>query len=147
MIEKYKYCSNHPNIPFYTICGNCKDPYCKNCLNEGTTYYYCNKQECFNKYEIEKYYAENEIFCEKCSNETTDENAGNMKTINFIGTSFSGKRNECEICHSYISNKCFVFLGIPVFKYGTFRIRIITHNYSWLWGTDETSYISRRLKR
>lgn len=149
MIEKQKYCINHPNIPSYTICGNCKDSYCKSCrdscLNEGIEYYYCNKKECLDKYEIEKYYLKNNNFCEKCSEETTNESAGNIGTINFIGTTFRGKSNECEICHSYITKKYFVIFGIPIIKLGVFRVRIVSQHFSFLAGEDETHFISRKL--
>lgn len=41
-----KYCVNHPDRIAYSVCGNCRESYCKECLNEGEQFLYCNKKEC-----------------------------------------------------------------------------------------------------
>ena len=141
------FCSNHPEIPSFSICGNCKKPYCKDCLNEGVDYYFCNSTECYEKYKIDKYYNDNPIFCNNCMEETTDEGAGNMHRLNWTGTSFSGKKNECQICHSYITNKCFVFFNIPIIKLEKYRVKIVGQKFGLLSGIDHIQYISRKLKK
>jgi len=47
---KMKYCTNHPDRLAYSVCGNCKESYCKECLNEGDQFLYCNKRECVKRY-------------------------------------------------------------------------------------------------
>ncbi len=46
------FCINHPEKKALSFCHNCKEYFCKDCLVEGLTYYYCKKSEC-NSY-IEK---------------------------------------------------------------------------------------------
>jgi DNA-directed RNA polymerase subunit RPC12/RpoP len=39
-------CKNHPDRNAFSICHNCGEHYCEDCLSEGKEYYYCNKPEC-----------------------------------------------------------------------------------------------------
>jgi len=39
-------CINHPEQESYSVCRNCGNPYCQDCLTEGGEYYYCKKPEC-----------------------------------------------------------------------------------------------------
>jgi len=41
-----KYCKNHPDRIAYSVCGNCRESYCKECLNEGEQFLYCDRKEC-----------------------------------------------------------------------------------------------------
>ena len=45
-----KKCRNHPERNALSICHNCNGYYCKECLNEGQEYYYCNNELCNSKY-------------------------------------------------------------------------------------------------
>lgn len=45
-----KYCKNHPQKESISFCHNCGEYYCRECLNEGKEFYYCNNTECYNKY-------------------------------------------------------------------------------------------------
>jgi DNA-directed RNA polymerase subunit RPC12/RpoP len=39
-------CINHPEREASSICYNCGNPYCQDCLTEGGEYYYCKKPAC-----------------------------------------------------------------------------------------------------
>jgi predicted Zn finger-like uncharacterized protein len=39
-------CINHPERESWSICHNCGNPYCQDCLTEGGEYNYCKKPEC-----------------------------------------------------------------------------------------------------
>ncbi len=39
-------CTNHPDTEAFNLCHSCNRYYCKECLTEGTTYYYCSSPEC-----------------------------------------------------------------------------------------------------
>ena len=39
-------CKNHPDREAFSICHNCGEHYCQDCLSEGKEYYYCNKPKC-----------------------------------------------------------------------------------------------------
>ena len=39
-------CKNHPGRKAFSICHNCGEHYCEDCLSEGQEYYYCKKNEC-----------------------------------------------------------------------------------------------------
>ncbi|MGE5365487.1 MAG: DUF2007 domain-containing protein [Bacteroidota bacterium] len=41
-----KYCVNHQDIKALSVCHNCGRDFCRNCLSEGSEYYYCNSEEC-----------------------------------------------------------------------------------------------------
>ena len=43
-------CKNHPERSAISICHNCGDYYCKDCLNEGKEYYYCNNKVCNDRF-------------------------------------------------------------------------------------------------
>src|SRR5690554_6928537 len=44
------FCTNHPQKQAISFCHNCGNYYCKDCLNEGKEYYYCNNEDCYKKY-------------------------------------------------------------------------------------------------
>jgi len=44
------FCKNHPLKEAISYCHNCGNYFCKDCLNEGKEYYYCNTNDCFKKY-------------------------------------------------------------------------------------------------
>ena len=39
-------CKNHPDREAFSVCHNCGEHYCKDCLSEGIEYYYCKKSKC-----------------------------------------------------------------------------------------------------
>jgi predicted Zn finger-like uncharacterized protein len=39
-------CVNHTKREAYSVCHNCGNHYCQDCLTEGGEYYYCKKSEC-----------------------------------------------------------------------------------------------------
>lgn len=39
-------CINHPDRETWSVCHNCGDPYCQECLTEVGEYNYCKKPEC-----------------------------------------------------------------------------------------------------
>lgn len=44
------YCKNHPNKKAISFCQNCGNYFCTECLNEGQVYYYCNEEECYQRF-------------------------------------------------------------------------------------------------
>lgn len=46
-------CKNHPERKSFNICHKCGKYYCKECLNEGKEYYYCNEPSCYEKFKEE----------------------------------------------------------------------------------------------
>jgi uncharacterized RDD family membrane protein YckC len=46
-------CKNHPDKKSFNFCHNCGKYFCKDCLNEGMEYYYCNEPVCYEKYKEE----------------------------------------------------------------------------------------------
>ena len=141
--EKH-FCLNHPDKLASNICHNCKEYYCLDCLEEGSTYFYCRKIECNKKLKEELYYSTNPVFCPECLSNTTSESAGDVYSINGFGTSFGGKRDICPLCNSYIQNKYFTFLFIPVIKKGSYRIKSISKDYGFSKRSEQ--YISRKIK-
>ena len=53
LIMKEQKCTNHPERIVLSFCNVCKKYFCKDCLNEGNEYYYCNNQSCYEKYKEE----------------------------------------------------------------------------------------------
>ena len=39
-------CHNHPDQESLSICHGCGESFCADCLIEGNTYYYCNREAC-----------------------------------------------------------------------------------------------------
>jgi DNA-directed RNA polymerase subunit RPC12/RpoP len=39
-------CVNHPERKAFSICHNCGEHYCQDCLSAGNEYYYCKKPAC-----------------------------------------------------------------------------------------------------
>ncbi len=39
-------CANHPDCDAVSICRNCGQPFCGDCLIEGKEYYYCAQESC-----------------------------------------------------------------------------------------------------
>lgn len=48
------YCKNHPDKKALSICHNCNEYYCDDCLSEGMSYYYCKKESCQVEFQKEK---------------------------------------------------------------------------------------------
>src|SRR3990170_7859929 len=99
------FCKNHPDKKALSVCHNCHDYYCEDCLEEGLTYYYCRKPDCYSFIEkeikvYEKYYASNPRFCEKCIEETISQSTGNLETFNFIGSTIHTLGGMCPTCRS-----------------------------------------------
>jgi len=94
-------CTNHPEKKALNFCQHCKQHFCKDCLVEGARYYYCRADTCMRRGAQEIDYAENPRFCPQCIADTTEESAGDLLTVNFIGTSFINEtRKECLACGS-----------------------------------------------
>jgi predicted Zn finger-like uncharacterized protein len=39
-------CINHPDRESFSVCHNCDNHFCQDCLTEGGEYYYCKKLDC-----------------------------------------------------------------------------------------------------
>jgi hypothetical protein len=127
-------CTNHPDNKALSFCQNCRQYFCKDCLVEGARYYYCRTEVCMKKGAQELDYADNPRFCTQCTTDTNEESAGDLLTINFIGTSFIDEtRRECTVCGSLELTKASP-LGSG-----------LTYKVIWL---DESKehFISRRLR-
>lgn len=48
-----QFCKNHSDKKALSICHNCSDSFCEECLIEGDVYYYCKKPECLDRYKTE----------------------------------------------------------------------------------------------
>jgi len=141
-----KYCINHPDKEAVSFCHNCNKYYCSECLNEGLSYYYCKNPECNEKYLEELHYLENPQFCNKCIQDTNTVTIGNLQTVNFIGTSYLPVGDRCDICGSYIVERTFVFLGLPIMRFNdTYRIIKLNTEESFFKGSFE-SFLSRKIK-
>lgn len=62
-------------------------------------------------------------FCEVCLQQTVEIRTGDTGTVNGIGTTFYGKRNECLRCGSVIRSLFGCFFFIPVVPHGQFRVK------------------------
>jgi len=63
-----EYCVNHPTTEALSICHNCGQHFCADCLSEGKEYYYCQAPECqtaLNK-ELNPASIPGEITCPSC---------------------------------------------------------------------------------
>jgi len=45
-------CTNHSRKAL-DYCHNCGEPFCSECLNKSVEHYYCNKEDCYNRYREE----------------------------------------------------------------------------------------------
>lgn len=143
------YCKNHPEKKALSICHNCGEYYCGNCLEEGLVYYYCRKPECYSFIEneiniYEKEYAKNPRFCEKCIEETNSESTGSLSTINFIGSTLHSLGGVCPTCRSIVVEKRWIFLGIPIRSKGFYRAIYLSHKNGF--SSSSMTFISRKLK-
>jgi hypothetical protein len=57
-------CNNHPEKDSISICHSCGESYCIDCLQEGSTYYYCRKPNCHSLFLKENNVTD--IYCKKC---------------------------------------------------------------------------------
>ena len=64
-------CTNHPGRTAYSICNNCKEDFCEDCLDEGVEFYYCKKEECQQKLkeELSSKYIPGNAVCSNCKSE------------------------------------------------------------------------------
>lgn len=143
-----RYCKNHPSEKAISFCHVCKNYYCLECLNETRDWYYCHDSKCYSEYisEQSKYfesYEYNPRFCPLCLEETSEETTGNISSINFIGEYLRKIGHSCKTCHSYVVEKEFIFLGIPVKTYGYYRI--IELGEFGIWGNRTKEFYSRKL--
>ena len=44
-------CKNHPEKQALSLCHNCSNYFCSDCLVEGSEYYYCKSPDCIKAYE------------------------------------------------------------------------------------------------
>jgi hypothetical protein len=65
-------------------------------------------------------------FCKKCALESTSQSAGNLRTINGIGTAFVGSSDPCPNCKSVVRRVWFTFLLVPVVPLGRYRVMQIS---------------------
>lgn len=159
------YCKNHPTLKAISFCYSCKEYYCADCLEEGSEYYYCNKDSCkqakdnesFVHDEVEK--SKNTdlpklliegkavTFCDRCIFET---NTGPIQEGLFSKSSatLKNERDKCEECGSVIMD-----LEEPIL-FGLF-FRGIINSYRIIKTNDldpdalylhRSKYISRELK-
>lgn len=138
-LKKYKKesekCTNHPEKNALSFCHSCNRSFCKDCLVEGPQYYYCKSEVCMKKYAQEIDYSKNPRFCPKCISETTEEFAGDLISVNFIGDKFVNEsREECPICGSIVLEK----ISSVFRRRGSYRV--IWLNY------EKTKFISRKVK-
>ena len=122
--------------------------FCKERLIEGPVFYYCQNEDCPSKPRNEiLYYNANKEFCPKGISETTNNSPGNLQTTNDIGTSMRKIDNStCSICGSFIVQKVFSIFGIPIIRFGRFRIRIIIKEGNIFATQSSTSFISGKIK-
>ena len=45
-----RFCKNHVEKQSNNSCYSCGDYFCKDCLNKGKEYYYCNNADCYKRY-------------------------------------------------------------------------------------------------
>lgn len=108
------YCTNHPSKKALSFCNSCKRYFCVDCLNEGTTYYYCKNADCQETFNEEMSYRDEPRFCNKCIAVTTDETLGYLTSVNFIGTSYVEEGEICPICGAITVVKSASFFGVPI---------------------------------
>lgn len=130
-----KKCSNHPEKDALSFCHACKSFFCEDCLIEGPRHYYCKSSTCRALYYQELDYLRDPRFCPQCLEETTDESAGDIVSVNFIGDKFAYEgREECPTCGSRVVEKIGSFFG----RKGSFRVIFMPD--------DQTKFISRKMK-
>ena len=139
------HCTIHDDKESISICFSCKRPFCQNCLREGNRHYYCFDEDCSKMYLEEIDYKNNPRFCSECRASSLDESSGNLFTLNFIGTSFVGKKDFCDLCGSFITTKYFVLFGIPIIKLGRYRILEIEKVYESM--RDKINFLSRKIPK
>jgi hypothetical protein len=61
-------------------------------------------------------------FCVDCVAHSTNESAGNVTTVNAIGTMFYGWTKCCAACGSRVKTLWIVFAAFPLFSGGSFRV-------------------------
>jgi len=69
-----------------------------------------------------------QVFCNKCLEETIPQSTGNLLRINFVGTSIKKIGFSCKICNSLVAEKRFVLYGIPIYSFGYYRIQSVIPN-------------------
>ncbi len=64
-------CTNHIDKTAYSICNNCKEEFCEDCLDEGKDFYYCKKEECQKKLkdELSLVIIPGNVVCPNCESE------------------------------------------------------------------------------
>lgn len=45
-ILDHPFCMNHSKVRAFTTCHSCGMPFCADCLNEGSLYFFCNDPTC-----------------------------------------------------------------------------------------------------
>lgn len=78
----------------------------------------------------------NDIFCEQCAFESTDDDAGDARTVNGTGLHFYGHTNGCPQCGSTIRTLWLVFIFVPLWPMDSYRFL----------GLDHDRYLSRRTR-
>lgn len=107
-------------------------------------YYIGNKHFCSKN--CAAYFKSQNGFCEKCLAETTEEQTGDLRMFNGIGTGlgfFSKKNSKCPDCGSIIKRKWF-FIGVPIVPHDQYRIIDLTHKHGLT--TQEKTFLARKLK-
>lgn len=102
-----------------------------------------DKQQAENTSKIESHDSQ-QIFCEKCLEETLPQSTGNLWTINFVGTTIKEIGGYCSLCGSVVVEKRFILYGIPLHSYGFYRVQRIF--IPKLIFNDKSKFFARRLK-
>jgi hypothetical protein len=61
-------------------------------------------------------------FCTECATHSTDEGAGNLRTINGVGSQFYGWSARCPTCGSLVKTVWLVFGHFPLLPMASFRV-------------------------
>jgi len=70
-------------------------------------------------------------FCQSCLEATEEKTAGNLETLNGIGTVMYGRSDPCPECGSVVRRVWVVFVYIPVFPLS--RYRVIDSEKHWFY--------------
>jgi len=82
-------------------------------------------------------------FCAQCQAHSASPGAPNVSLNQGIGKTFYGRAFKCDACGSAIRTLWWVFLLLPVFPRGSFRVLVFEEEVED--GTGITDFVSRRV--